>query len=96
MANGPEGHRRHFLIEGSGEAHAFSSPRQGRGAGPVPPRNRATHAADLRAELTEILPAVEDAPTRLQLEFQSFEGIELATESLARLDATPGVKRPRT
>jgi hypothetical protein len=37
MANGPGGHRPHFLIEGSGETHAFSSPRQGRGAGPVPP-----------------------------------------------------------
>jgi hypothetical protein len=84
MANGPEGHRRHFLIEGSGETRAFSSPRQGRGAGPVPPRDRLTHAASLREELAQAVPAEEDAPTRLQLEFQSFEGIELATESLAR------------
>lgn len=84
MANGPEGHRPHFLIEGSGATHAFRSPRQGRGAGPVPPRDRPTHAAALRAELAEAIMAEEDAPTRLQLEFQSFEGIELATESLAR------------
>ena len=84
MANGPQGHRRHFLIEESGESRPFSSPRQGRGAGPVPPRNRATHSASLRAELVQVTPAQEDAPTRLQLEFQSFEGIELATESLAR------------
>lgn len=84
MANGPEGHRPHFLIESSGATHAFRSPRQGRGAGPVPPRDRPTHAAALRAELTLAIPTEEDAPTRLQLEFQSFEGIELATESLAR------------
>ena len=84
MANGPEGHRPHFLIDGSGETHAFSSPRQGRGAGPVPPRNRATHAAGLREELAQATLVEEEGPTRLQLEFQSFEGIELATESLAR------------
>ena len=85
MANGPGGHRPHFLIEGSGETHAFSSPRQGRGAGPVPPRDRPTHAQALRAELAQAIAVEEaDAPTRLQLEFQSFEGIELATESLAR------------
>jgi hypothetical protein len=85
MANGPGGHRPHFLIDGSGETHLFSSPRQGRGAGPVPPRDRPTHAASLRAELAQAMPTgEEDAPTRLQLEFQSFEGIELATESLAR------------
>ena len=84
MANGPEGHRPHFLIDGSGETHAFSSPRQGRGAGPVPPRNRATHAASLREELAQATLVEEEGPTRLQLEFQSFEGIELATESLAR------------
>jgi hypothetical protein len=85
MANGPVGHRPHFLIDGSGETHLFSSPRQGRGAGPVPPRDRPTHAASLRAELAQAMPTgEEDAPTRLQLEFQSFEGIELATESLAR------------
>jgi hypothetical protein len=85
MANGPEGHRPHFVIYGSGETHLFSSPRQGRGAGPVPPRDRPSQAANLRAELAQALATEEeDAPTRLQLEFQSFEGIELATESLAR------------
>ena len=85
MANGPGGHRPHFLIDGSGETRAFSSPRQGRGAGPVPPRDRPSHAASLRAELAHAMAEEqEDAPTRLQLEFQSFEGIELATESLAR------------
>jgi Subtilase family len=85
MADGPGGHRPHFLIDGSGATHAFSSPKQGRGAGPVPRRDRPAHAASLRAELAQAMPAEEaDAPTRLQLEFQSFEGIELATESLAR------------
>jgi hypothetical protein len=85
MANGPEGHRAHFLIDNSGESRAFSSPRQGRGAGPVPPRNRPNHAKALRDELAQATrEEAEDSPTRLQLEFQSFEGIELATESLAR------------
>jgi hypothetical protein len=30
------------------------------------------------------MPQADDAPTRLQIEFQSFEGIEMASESLAR------------
>src|SRR6185437_16069262 len=85
MANGPEGNRPHFFIDGSGATHPFSSPRQGRGTGPVPPRDRPTHSAALRTEIAQAIAADEqDAPTRLQLEFQSFEGIELATESLAR------------
>src|ERR1700733_1287184 len=85
MANGPGGHRSHFLIEDSGATHPFSSPRQGRSSDPVPPRNRPAHAQALRAELAEAMPAEEaDAPTRLQLEFQGFEDIALATESLAR------------
>jgi hypothetical protein len=84
MANGPEGNRPHLFIDSSGTTHPFSSPRQGRGAGPVPRQNRPIHAASLRAELAAITPEDMDAPTRLQLEFQSYEGVELATASLAR------------
>jgi Subtilase family len=84
MANGQDDHRPHFILGGTGESRPFTSPKTGRSSGPVPPQNRHTHAAFLREQLAAAAPADADAPTRLQLEFQSYAGIELATQSLAR------------
>src|ERR1700733_10960855 len=84
MANGEPEPRPHLIVNGTGRSHGFSSPRQGRRTGPVPARERPTHAAALREQLAAAATVEPEATLRLQLEFRSFEGIELATESLAR------------
>jgi len=87
MVNGTADRRRHFLIQDQGRAERFTSPKSGRSTANVPPRNRAEHAAKLRAQLKEIeerAAAAEAEPgIGLQLEFRGFAGIELITESLA-------------
>jgi hypothetical protein len=86
MVNGQD-RRPHFLLEQHGTAEKFTSPKSGRSAGNVPPRNRQEHAARLRAQLHAIEEtAAEDREPGLglQLEFRGFAGIELTTESLAR------------
>jgi hypothetical protein len=53
----------------------------------VPTRNRAQHAARLRAQLQAIQETTaedREPGIGLQLEFRGFAGIELTTESLAR------------
>jgi hypothetical protein len=86
MVNGEGDRRPHFLIEDRGKAERFTSPKSGRSTGNVPPRNRAQHAAHLRAQLAAIrADGAEDAEDGLglQIEFRGFAGIDLATESLA-------------
>ena len=93
MANGDQETHRHFILEGFTDTEAFRD-RGGRGdSNPVPPRDRPTHAAALRAQLNDVRAAVEDAARDaedsgdglgIQVEFQSFPDIDLAFESLAR------------
>lgn len=86
MVNGEGDRRPHFLLEDRGKAERFTSPKSGRSTGNVPPRNRAQHAAHLRAQLAAIRSDSADEVENglgLQIEFRGFAGIDLATESLA-------------
>ncbi|MCY4237642.1 MAG: S8 family peptidase [Rhodospirillaceae bacterium] len=94
MPNGIDERRRHFILEGVTETEAYRS--QGRGSrSPIPARNRAQHAGDLKRQIEELrneAAAAGDAQREagledglgLQVEFKSFPDIELAFESLAR------------
>lgn len=86
MVNGPD-RRPHFLLEEHGLAERFTSPKSGRSAATVPPRNRGQQAAKLRGQLQAIEQAATEAAEPgigLQIEFRGFAGIELTTASLAR------------
>src|SRR4051812_2910277 len=83
MANGQDDRRPHFVFQEIATAQRFTSPKSGRNTADVPARNRATHSAALRTQLQAVEQASEQ-DVGLQIEFRSFEGIELATESLAR------------
>lgn len=82
MASGQE-RRPHFLLQGLGAPQRFTSPKSGRDNSDVPIRDRASHSASLRTQLAAAKQAA-DEDIGLQIEFRSFDGIELATESLAR------------
>jgi hypothetical protein len=85
MVNGRD--RPHFLFERTGLVERFTSPRSGGDSADVPIRNRAQHAAKLRAQLQAIKEATaqdREPGIGLQLEFRGFSDIELTTESLAR------------
>ena len=83
MANGEEERRPHFILQELATPQRFTSPKSGGDTADVPTRDRATHSATLRAQL---LAVQQDAVPEigLQIEFRGFEGIEFATESLAR------------
>src|SRR5688500_679187 len=86
MVNGQD-RRPHFILENSGEAERFISPREGRRTAHVPKRNRAEQAAKLRGQLEAIEQAAAEAHEQgigLQIEVQGFSGIDFTTESLAR------------
>lgn len=86
-------HREHFVLQGVGQAERYTA--RGRGdTPPVPPQDRATHAAVLRAQFAEVAVVQRDRVAQqvlaqvdtafgLQVEFESVEGIALAVESLA-------------
>ncbi|WP_419939297.1 S8 family peptidase [Candidatus Palauibacter sp.] len=96
MANGNDGRNRHFILEGVTETEAYRYPGGGGGDGPeIPERDRSTHAAALRGQLSKVRATAEatagaqrDAGMEeglgLQVEFESFSELELAFESLAR------------
>jgi Subtilase family len=85
----------HIFLGANGKAEPFTSPSTGRGAKPdIPARNRQQHGGSLIRQLVQI----EERQTALrqeaeaqelesvvgiQVEFESFQGIELAVESLA-------------
>ena len=95
MANGNDGRNRHFILEGVTETEGYRNPGGG-GDGPeIPERDRSTHAAALRGQLSKVRATAEatagaqrDAGMEeglgLQVEFESFPELELAFESLAR------------
>jgi hypothetical protein len=94
MAEPGDRRRRHFILEGFTEAHAYTPRQRGPGSETVPSRDREQHAAALRQQLA---PLHEDAAMARQaqeaaglredhgltIEFESFPEIELAFESLA-------------
>lgn len=83
MPNGQDDRRSHFVLQEIGTAQRFTSPKSGGRAASVPVRDRPTHSTALRAQLQAAQDVVE-ADLGLQIEFRSFEGVELTTESLAR------------
>ena len=94
MANGNEGRRRHFILQGVTETEPYRS--RGGGRRPEPPgRDRAEHGGALRRQMEELRGAADAARGAqqdagmeeglgLQVEFESFPDIGLAFESLAR------------
>lgn len=83
MANGQDDHRPHFILQDLATTQPFTSPKSGRNNAAVPVRDRQAHSTALRAQL-EAAQQEATADVGLQIEFKSFEGIELATQSLAR------------
>ena len=94
MSTEHEIRNRHFLLKGVTETEPFRS----RGMGQrreVPARNRQQHSSALRGQLAEVQASSDSAVTiqrnsgfseglGIRVEFESFPGIELAFESLAR------------
>lgn len=83
---------KHFILQGFVSTERFRSPAaKGRDNRP-PPLNRNAHAAALRLQLEALKPLVDDARARagdddvvgIVIEFESFQDIPLAFESLAR------------
>lgn len=86
MVNGVD-RRPHILLEQHGVAERFTSPKSGGSKATVPPQNRVQHAGTLRERFNTIQQVEQDlteSGVGLQIEFESFEGVQLATESLAR------------
>lgn len=95
MANGTEERHRHFILDGVTEVEPYRSPQQGGKRPSVPERDRQRHGNALRRQIDALHPQAEaahnaqqqaglDEGLGLQIEFESFPGIELAFESLAR------------
>lgn len=87
MAEEPPRYR-HILVPDPPRAEAYRAPNQGGGGRPeVPTRDRPSHGASLRAQLTAVqeamLPTEDLDVPGLNVEFESFPEVELAFESLA-------------
>lgn len=94
----PDNNRRrqpHFILKNNGETEAFTSPGRGGGGGNVPDRDRQTHGNSLLGKVQQLAPVLDSAVKQqqqagvteglgLQIEFESFPGVGLAFESLAR------------
>lgn len=94
MANGTEERHRHFILDGVTEVEPYSSSNWDERP-PVPERDRRRHGTALRRQIDALRPQAEaarnaqqqaglDEGLGLHIEFESFPGIELAFESLAR------------
>jgi len=88
-------HRPHFVFTNNAETESFKTPSTGRSKSTIEVRNRHTHGQALMQQVHNLQPLFAEARTEqqdiginegygLQVEFQSFPGIELAFESLAR------------
>ena len=95
MVNEGEERHKHFVLEGVTQTEAYRSPQQGGTSSSVPVRNRTEHGERLQRQIDELrfstagskeaqLAAGMQDGLGLSLEFESFPGIELAFESLAR------------
>lgn len=90
---GSQGH--HFVFNGSALPEQFRAPHAGGGGEPVPDRDRNQHGGQLLRQIDAIVPQAIEARTAqqragmddgfgLRVAFESFPGVELAFESLAR------------
>jgi len=85
--------KRHFFLGSTGKSERFISPARGGGGSKVPEQNRQQHFESLydqflgiKSRQTELINEATNyelkAPIGIQIEFESFPGIELAFESL--------------
>lgn len=85
----------HFIFKNSAHAESFISPPAGGGGKKVPDRDRAAHGGALLYKFQQLKPLLSKAVEQqqqagisdgigLQIEFESFPGVELAFESLDR------------
>lgn len=95
MAGPDDSRKPHFLLTNSASTDPYRSPSQGGGGKAVPARDRHQHGAALLGQLQSLQPTFVEARSvqeqagieegfGLQMEFESFPGIELAFESLDR------------
>ena len=93
MANGNSTKNPHFILNGASETAAYRSRGGGGEQSIVPKQDRVQHAGELRHQINNVRieadavrQAQQDAgiEAALQIKFQSFPGIELAFEKLAR------------
>ena len=94
MTTDPEARKRHFFLTGVTETEPYSS--RGFGRRPeVAPQDRILHSSGLRQQLAQVQVVADNVALTqrdagmadgvgISVEFQSFPGIELAFESLAR------------
>ena len=89
------GQHRHFILNGFTETEAYRYPVENRNRSANPERDRIRHGEALRGQINRLRNVAENAREvqreagmedglGLQVEFESFPGIELAFESLAR------------
>ena len=95
MANGTQERHRHFILDGVTDVEPYRSPALSVGRPVIPERDRQQHGTTLQAQIGELhqyavvardvqQSAGLDDGLGIQIEFESFPGIELAFESLAR------------
>lgn len=95
MANGDTERHRHFILDGVTEVETYRSPSLPVSRSVIPERDRQRHGAALQRQLREVHQHADvardaqqsaglDEGLGIPIEFESFPGIELAFESLAR------------
>lgn len=95
MAEQDDRRKRHFILRGTAESEPFARPPRRIEQPAAPDRDRQGHGSSLMAQLESLRPQFDVARSTqeaagaaegfgLQVEFESFPGIELAFESLAR------------
>ena len=95
MPNHAGSKKRHFLLGGLADTEPFSPPKRRFDSVPIPAPDRQSHGTGLLQQIERIKPTMAAACEAqsemgleeglgLQVEFESFPGIELAFESLAR------------
>ena len=95
MANGTQERHRHFILDGVTDVEPYRSPALSVGRPVIPELDRQQHGTTLQAQIGELHQHADvardvqqsaglDDGLGIQIEFESFPGIELAFESLAR------------
>jgi len=95
MVNRVDDKKPHFILSNTSETELYEKPSTSFEKHPIPDRDRNTHGTSLLGQIQDIKPTMEAAKAiqqaagleggfGLQVEFESFPGIELAFESLER------------
>lgn len=95
MADSKQENRPHFILQNNANTEGFTSPSAGGGGASIPERDRQTHGNALLTQVQQLEKTLTQAAAvqreagmaeglGLQVEFESFQDVELAFESLAR------------